>query len=323
MFGPFAVVKNTDIPEGVHLLKGEVEQIVLNFELINKCNHEMIIDVGFVDDLDALPLPSTEFAANVKSRVASLPGTVMPILAKRGCPYSCSYYCTYPLQQGKKIRKHSVKYVVDLIKHCKSNNIHSFIFRDPVFTIDKNWVRKFCHEICRQKIKIRFGAEFHLKDLDDDLIILLARAGLRIYYVGIESQSEANLKDVKRQSVDHDTQKSNIQKLEKAGVICKAMFILGLPEDTPESITKTIDYARYIDSSLAQFSVFTPYPGTQAYNDFDVRFSKFENFTQWDLIYHARLSTQDIQHYLKEANRKFYRRPTKILRILRKLVLTS
>jgi radical SAM superfamily enzyme YgiQ (UPF0313 family) len=215
MFGPFAVVKNTDIPEGVHLLKGEVEQIVLNFELINKCNHEMIIDVGFVDDLDALPLPSTEFAANVKSRVAFLPGTVMPILAKRGCPYSCSYYCTYPLQQGKKFRKHSVKYVVDLIKHCKSNNIHSFIFRDPVFTIDKNWVRQFCHEICRQKIKIRFGAEFHLKDLDDDLIILLAKAGLRICYVGIESQSEANLKDVKRQSVDHDTQKSNIQKLEK------------------------------------------------------------------------------------------------------------
>ena len=32
----------------------------------------------------------------------------IPIVATRGCPYSCFNYCTYPLQQGLKVRFRSI-----------------------------------------------------------------------------------------------------------------------------------------------------------------------------------------------------------------------
>ena len=39
--------------------------------------------------------------------------TAVPILATRGCPYSCFNYCTYPLQQGRKVRYRSVKNIIN------------------------------------------------------------------------------------------------------------------------------------------------------------------------------------------------------------------
>ena len=69
-------------------------------------------------------------------------GRSIPILATRGCPYSCFKYCVYPLQQGRKVRQRSVKLIVDEMEHWKNKNVAMFIFRDPVFSINKK------HTIC-------------------------------------------------------------------------------------------------------------------------------------------------------------------------------
>ena len=40
------------------------------------------------------------------------------------------------------------------------------------------------------------------------------------------------------------------------------MYILGFPTDTDETINKTINYSKKLNTTYAQFSVWTPYPGT-------------------------------------------------------------
>ena len=63
--------------------------------------------------------------------------TAIPMLASRGCPYSCFNYCTYPLQQGRKVRLRSVQNIVSEIKHwIKVVKTNKFVFRDPVFSIN-------------------------------------------------------------------------------------------------------------------------------------------------------------------------------------------
>ena len=41
-----------------------------------------------------------------------------------------------------------------------------------------------------------------------------------------------------------------------------------------------------INSSYAQFSVFTPYPGTPVFNEYKDKITKnkYEDFTQWQLV---------------------------------------
>ena len=112
----------------------------------------------------------------------------VPILATRGCPYSCFNYCTYPLQQGRKVRFRSPIKVVDEIEYwIKKLNTNKFIFRDPVFSINRKYTIEVCENIINRKLKIDFLIETHLNNLDDNLIDILKKAGLKLVYIGIES----------------------------------------------------------------------------------------------------------------------------------------
>jgi radical SAM superfamily enzyme YgiQ (UPF0313 family) len=320
LVGPFASTQPRDsIPANIGLIIGEPEKIVFNLDLLRKAERGDILDVGFIDELDELPLPNEHVIRATVGRLPFLQGPVYPILAKRGCPYSCSYYCTYPVQQGKKIRKHSVGYVLELIALNLSIGISSFIFRDPVFTIDKKWLRELCNGIISNNLVIEFCAEFHLRDLDYELVNLMRKAGLRMCYFGIESSNQVVLDGVCRQAIPDDHPTKMVKYLEAQGVICKAMYIFGLPGDTEETIEATSAFSRNLGSTLAQYSVFTPYPGTPAFNAYKINATKFEEYSQWDLIYESTLTKTIVEKSLNSAYFRFYSRPAAMFKILNKL----
>ena len=119
----------------------------------------------------------------------------VPILATRGCPYSCSRYCVYPLQQGKKVRQRNTKNIVDEMEYWNSKfNISMFIFRDPVFSINRKHTIEFCNELIKSNLKIKFMIETHLRILDSELIKILKQAGLKGVKVGVESAKTDVLK---------------------------------------------------------------------------------------------------------------------------------
>ena len=129
--------------------------------------------------------------------------------------------------------------------------------------------------------------ETHLNNLDDEMINLLSLAGLELVYVGVESASNLVLKDMKRFTIEHDEQYKIIKKCEESGIKVKTMFIIGNPEDTVDTIMQTIEYSKHLPSLYAQFSVFTPYPGTPIYKDYEhlITEKKLENFNQYKLTF--------------------------------------
>ena len=71
-----------------------------------------------------------------------------------GCPYSCTI-TAYPLQQGRNLRNESIKRLVNQIEfYINTLKMKSFLFRDPVFTINRKRVIDICKEIIRRKLKI-------------------------------------------------------------------------------------------------------------------------------------------------------------------------
>ena len=90
------------------------------------------------------------------------------------------------------------------------------------------------------------------------------------------------------------------------------IFILGYPKDTIETCKATIDYAKKINSIVTQFTVFTPYPGTPAFKDYEKKIitKKYEDFTMYDLVFkHDNLSKDDIEKLKNEAYQKCYLNP--------------
>jgi len=316
------VMKNKYKNINSFVVKGEPENFFLNLiyekEKINLYfqdeSDERNSLNGMVPNLDDLPFPDWEDYVKkhpLKNNFVGFNSKIaIPLSASRGCPYSCFHYCTYPLQQGRKVRYRSVLNIVDEIKHwIKKLNTNKFMFRDPVFSINRKFTVSFCEQIIKENLKIEFLIETHLKNLDDELINLLKLAGLKMVYVGVESSSSNVLKGINRFTIDNDQQYQTIKKLKENGIIIKSMFMLGMPDDSIETIKETIEYSKFLPNQLVQFSVFTPYPGTPAYNDFKDKIvvQEYEKYNQYNLVYKHKSIDNNILIKLKNLGyRKFY-----------------
>ena len=321
--------------DNVVIVKNESDTFFYNLQKSGNLNYDFLLNIfnehNLINqfyspvNLDDLPFPDwKEYSKNypLRNDFFSLKEKIaIPILATRGCPYSCFNYCTYPLQQGRKVRARSVDNIIEEIKYWqKSIGTNKFVFRDPVFSINRKHTISLCEEIIRQKLDITFMVETHLNNMDDEMIKLLRNAGLELIYVGVESSNHVVLKDMKRFTIEHDKQFAIIKKCQDAGIKVKTMFIIGNPEDTEDTINASIQYSKYLPSLYAQYSVFTPYPGTPVYGDFKnlINVDELEKFNQYHLVFkHKNLSAEKIDKLKSIAYLKFYFNFKKIIEIVK------
>lgn len=251
-------------------------------------------------------------------------GPAITIYASKGCPYQCFYYCVYPLQQGRKLRTKSSKKVLDeMIYFYDKLGVTNFIFRDPVFSLNKNHTIELCDHIIESNYKFNICIETHLKNIDELLADKLYQAGVKLIYVGIETSDEQVKKDAHRSSEVNELQIKKVKFLEEKGIRIKAMYIIGLPEDTLETYMNTLEFSKTISSTYAQFSVFTPYPGTPVYEQYKdkITSTKFEDFNQWKLVFkHKNFSEKQIRNLLDLSYRKYYFRLSWFFRNLKEFI---
>ena len=77
------------------------------------------------------------------------------------------------------------------------------------------------------------------------------------------------MKQESRYTVEKDQQLSKIRELEKNNIQVSSMFIIAFPSDTSDTIKNTVTYAINLNTTYAQFSIWTPYPGTPVYTEYE------------------------------------------------------
>tara|TARA_Y100001970_G_C14255829_1_gene875298 strand:- start:2209 stop:3534 length:1326 start_codon:yes stop_codon:yes gene_type:complete len=328
VIGPFASSK----PElyykyGAKVISGEAEFYLKDFDQKKLDNFESLPNIIYHNhnyDLNDLEFPAWDIVIKKIKPVMKLlgSGTTIPINASRGCPYSCYYYCTYPKQQGRKLRLRKVENIINEMEYWNNTlGTTNYIFRDPVFSINKTHSLELLKRISESKIKYKICIETHLKNIDDELVKLFKSAGIKLVYVGIESGDSQVLIDSKRTTIDFDEQIEKVKLLEQNNIKVKSMYIIGQPTDNEITCLKTINYSKKILSTYAQFSVFTPYPGTPVYSEYKDRIiaKKYEDYNQWQLIFkHDNLSSNKIRKLLNKAYISYYFNPYWILKFLKK-----
>jgi radical SAM superfamily enzyme YgiQ (UPF0313 family) len=313
--GPFA----SNMPKiysdvGAVVIIGEPEFYFLNNNnFIEDLNKDSVIVKNNLE-LDSLPFPYWKKFISKNKKISRLFGNynTLPILATRGCPYSCFEYCVYPLQQGRKVRQRSIINIVDEMEFMKAEmKTEMFIFRDPVFSINKKHTIELANEIIKRKLNLKFIIETHLRILDSELINILKKAGLCGVKVGIESSNTDVLNSANRFTIEKDKQIQKIRELENNKIKISAMFILGFPFDTEKTMQDTINYAKKLNTTYAQFSIWTPYPGTPIFQEFKKKITsdKFEDYNQYNLVYkNENITKERARWYLERAYKKYYLR---------------
>ena len=99
-----------------------------------------------------------------------------------------------------------------------------------------------------------------------------------------------------------------------------AMYIFGFPSDDEDSINQTLNYAIDLNTAYAQFSIWTPYPGTPIFESYKHKIDekKFESFNQYNLVFkHEKLSKEKIKYLLGKAYSTYYSRPSWLFNYLK------
>jgi radical SAM superfamily enzyme YgiQ (UPF0313 family) len=229
---------------------------------------------GF-ENLDSLPYPDysnfdmTNYLSNwfqLDSVGRGFKG--INIISSRGCPFQCTY-CQPTLDSlfGKKIRKRSPENIVGELKALKEKyGINAFMFVDDTFVFSKKWVESICNLLISEKMGLLWAANFRADLVDEDLLALMHKAGLRKAFLGIESGSQRVLDQVFDKRITIDQVKKSVSLFKKIGVKCQGYFMLGSPTETVEEINKTIRFAVSLPIDEATFSITTPLPHTHLYN---------------------------------------------------------
>ena len=269
------------------IIIGEPEWAILEFtrgnlELrgqIEICQKGLLDDLGY-PDWEGFPYKSFSYFPSLPKR------PFFPVLSSRGCPYNCGF-CPYVAGQGYKWRTRSIDSVISEIKYLREKyNTRSILFRDPIFTMKMERAAEIAERIMKDVSGIEWSCETRLDKLTPDLIDLMYKSGLRSINIGIESYDNEILKRAGKKTIVHEHQEKVIRHMNRLGIRVAGFYIIGLLDDTKESIARTIDYSKKLNTFAAQFCILTPFPGTKLYSEVEDRLltKDFSKYTEYDPV---------------------------------------
>ena len=122
-------------------------------------------------------------------------------------------------------------------------------------------------EIVRRGLNIYPWAMMARADcMTDSMLENLASAGLYAVKYGVESVSPA-LTDACGKNTCLEKFRRAVEKTKALGIKMHLTFSFGLPGETPGTIAETVDFAIETAPESAQFSICTPFPGTDFFEE--------------------------------------------------------
>lgn len=288
---------------------------------------ELVVNAprGWIGDLDSLPWPARDLLPPLDSYAMTMfqyrewPATT--IYTSRGCPYSC-IFCERREILGNKFRVHSASYVVDEMEHlAKQYGIREIFFYDDTFTLDARRVERICDEILRRGLAMSWNISTHVNTVNRELLHKMAKAGCWQIAYGIETGDPVVMQDIMK-GTTVETVRERIEWTVEAGIEAKGLFMIGHPTDTPETIARTVEFARSLPIASANFKITTPFVGTplrdMAADYGDLAADDYRNYMgdpQQAVFVTNGLTREYLAGVQRRAYARFYSRPGRLLRI--------
>jgi len=191
--------------------------------------------------------------------------------ACRGCPHTCDF-CTIRNVQGMKIRARGVQVFCDAIRHNWRRGVNSYFFTSDNASRDPLWRERFDALIAMRRdegISVSFMVQVDTQcHKIHGFIAKAVAAGCTTAFIGLETVNPANLKEIgKRQNHVEEYRDLN-RAWREVGVAVQYGYMIGLPQDTMESIVRDVDTLMELEPDLITFFIATPLPGADDHTGF-------------------------------------------------------
>ena len=287
-------------------------------------------DIPQIDDLDALPWATRVYKRDLDIERYNVPFLKHPYVAfytERGCPALCSF-CLWPQTiSGHRWRTRSAADVAAEVRWTLESfpGLKEVFFDDDTFNIRKDRTLELCKHL--KTLDFTWSCTSRV-NVDYETLKAMRDAGCRLLIVGYESGDPQILRNIKKGATveralrfTHDAH--------KLGLTIHGDFIIGLPGETRETIRRSLEFAKRLDTETIQVSVAHPYPGTSFYDEAlaggwltDAAMTD-EAGHQLPNIRYRDLDQAEILQWVERFYDEYYFRPRAAWRIVRKAVFDS
>ncbi|SNB47908.1 cobalamin-dependent protein [Geobacter sp. DSM 9736] len=271
---------------------------------------EVTVKAPYIQDLDSLSpawdlvqWPIYSYRAKNNARLAI-------VSSSRGCQQQCSF-CSQQLFWARSWRARSPEnFVAELELLHGSYGVEVAMLSDEIPTFDRaRWVRILDLMIERQ-VPVKLLMETRVDDIlrDVDIMEKYTRAGVEHIYVGVEAGSQETLDLFKKETLVEQS-KQAIDIINEADIVSETSFVLGMPEDTPESIAQTIELAKHYNPDMAFFLAIAPWPYAELYPELE-QYVATKDYRKYNLVEPVlkprNMSLQELERELGKASQKFF-----------------
>lgn len=194
----------------------------------------------------------------------------MPLQFSRGCPFDCEF-CDIVNLNGRLPR---VKSVEQFMKEL--NALYDCGWRSSIFIVDDNFlgnitqVKTLLRELIKWRKEKRYKWSFMTQisinfASDDELLLLMKKAGFSTVFIGIETPSKKSLEECGKFHNKNRDMVQDIKKIYNYGMEVYGGFIIGFDHDD-ETIFKTqLEFIQETGIVVAMVGLLTALPGTKLY----------------------------------------------------------
>jgi anaerobic magnesium-protoporphyrin IX monomethyl ester cyclase len=203
----------------------------------------------------------------------------------RGCPFTCSFCSQWKFWRDYRVR--NPQRVVDEIERLVNDHqVGFFILADEEPTINKAKFTEFCEELIRRGLpdRVKWGINTRVTDImrDKDLLPLWRKAGLVHVSLGTEAAAQMKLDRFNKETKVANN-KEAIRLLREADIFTEAQFIVGLDNETAETLEETYQMAWDWQPDLANWSMYTPWPFTPLFQELGDKVEVFD-FSKYNFV---------------------------------------
>ncbi|VVB95444.1 Ribosomal protein S12 methylthiotransferase RimO [uncultured archaeon] len=236
--------------------------------------------------------------------------TLAVVSSSRGCTQKCTF-CSQRLFWREKWRGRSPENFVSELEYLNSTyGVDVAMIADETPTYDRKRWEEILDLLIEKELDLELLMETRVDDIlrDKDIIDKYKKAGILHIYVGAESASQETL-DRYQKNIRIEQSREAIGIINKTGIISETSFVLGMPDETPESIEAARKLAQYYDPDLAFFLAIAPWPYSDIYPELAPFIEEFD-YSKYNLIEPivrpVNMTREELNKHLLRAFRDFY-----------------
>ena len=264
----------------------------------------------FNHDLDSLPLAWDLVDWSIYTYKPMKDSVLAIVSSSRGCSQRCSF-CSQQLFWKRHWRGRSPENFVGELEYLRDTfGVNVVMLADETPTLDRKRWERILDLLIERKVGTKLLMETRVDDIirDEDIMEKYRLALVDHIYVGVEATTQATL-DSFNKNIKVEDSKRALDLINAQDIVSETSFVLGMPDDTPESMARTLELAKYYNPDMAFFLAIAPWPYSEIYPSLKDHI-EVKDYSRYNLVEPVikpkNMTLQEVQDWLGKASREFF-----------------